>query len=376
MQGGVGAYTRIIAQKFTELNQDVFVYTDKQALESDGRINLTTTSGWGPLSLHNIRQWVHDNRLDVVILQFETAAFDMSPWVHFLPDMVRSVPFVTRFHDLLVPYLFPKAGIIRDWIVQRLARASDGVIATNHEDFSRLKSLPFSELIPIGSNIANVLIQDYDPGHWRNAAEVDENEFLVAHFGFINRSKGIEILLEDVALLRNRYGYPIRLLMIGGRTGDSDPENAAYAREIDTLIERIGLGDSIYWTGFVDEREVSCYLRAVDAVILPFRDGASYRRGSLMAAIGHGCAIITTAPQYDVPDFVDGENMLLVYPEIIDSDVPPYVHVTPQILRLYRNPELRQRLRAGALELAKRFEWDNIADQYLTFLNRMLEARS
>src|SRR5690606_9338702 len=125
--------------------------------------------------------------------------------------------FVTTFHDLRFPYLFPKAGKLRDWIVMHLAKSSDGVIATNHEDLQALSNLR-SAMIPIGSNILSS--KTIQPKSWREKINVTEDEFLLAHFGFINHSKGIDTLLQAIAALNNPR---IKLLMIGGRTGASDP---------------------------------------------------------------------------------------------------------------------------------------------------------
>jgi glycosyltransferase involved in cell wall biosynthesis len=303
------------------------------------------------------------HQLDVINIQSETAAYGMSPWVHFLPDVLRPIPVVTTFHDLLVPYLFPKAGILRSWIVMRLARASAGVVATNQEDYSRLQTLTNSELIPIGSNITPSLPEDFDRDKYRAMADANEQDTLLAHFGFVNHSKGLETLLRATSLLRAER-FPAKIVMIGGRTGSSDPSNAAYTEELERLIDKLDLINHIHWTGFIDDDQISAYFAAADMVVLPFRDGASYRRGSLMAAIQHGCKIITTQPAVRVDTFSHGENMLL----FLSGDIELLMTLIRQVAN-GEHPDLGE----GALELAKRFDWNLITDQYVSLFEQVLE---
>lgn len=376
MQGGVGAYTRVLAQTLIKKGHDVFIFSDAKADEPLPSIHLAKTSkGWGFSTMRTVNQWAHANQLDIVNLQFETAAFQMSPWVHFLPEFLRGVPLVTTFHDLLVPYLFPKAGRLRQWIVRRLARQSNGVIVTNQEDFLQVQHMMHAILVPIGSNIPHKLPDDFQRDDWRGKAGASPDDFLVAYFGFINHSKGVDILMEDVAYIKQTSDIPIKVVLIGGRTGSSDPSNENEAEKIDALIEKHGIGDLITWTGFVDDEAVSAYLTASDAVALPFRDGASYRRGSLMAAIQHGCAIVTTRPKVSIPLFKDGENMMLVRQEIIDEDVPAYLHISHALIKLYRRPDLREKLRNGAQELANEFNWSVIADECLTLYQAVVDLK-
>jgi glycosyltransferase involved in cell wall biosynthesis len=46
--------------------------------------------------------------------------------------------------------------------------------------------------------------------------------------------------------------------------------------------------------GFLPTEAVSKALQAIDVLALPFFDGVSERRGSFMAGLDHGCAIVTT----------------------------------------------------------------------------------
>lgn len=351
MQGGVGAFSQIMARTLTEQGHQVSVLSSAAAQESDPRIFMTTVTKWNYPALRVVKQWAEEQQLDVVNVQFETAAYQMSPFVHFLPDVLRPIPTVTTFHDLLVPYLFPKAGKLREWIVMRLARASAGVIATNHEDYARVKQLPHTAMIPIGSNILTT----------PDTAPRSISDRMLVFFGFMNRSKGVDTLLHALAKLR-AMNHDFELVMVGDRVGTSDPTNAAYAREIDQLIARLRLQDVVRWTGFIDQVQVGRYLREAHAVVLPFTDGASFRRGTLMAAIEHESAIVTTQPQVSIPEFIDGDNMRLV--PAGDSDA-----LADKILTLDGS-----RLRAGVKQLKACFDWNLIARDTAVFFEKVIDA--
>ena len=367
MQGGVGAFSQILARGIARRGHDVQLFSERRARSVDPPLSGSTAT-WGPTSPLAIRRWAKGRRLELVNLQFQTAAYAMSPWIHFLPRVPGSIPLVTTFHDLRVPWLFPKAGRLRQRFVDGLARASAGVICTNHEDCSRLAaSVALRAMIPIGSNILTPGPSAFDPALWRRRAGVDSDEFLIVWFGLINHSKGLESLLRSVAALRDD-GVKTRLALVGGGAGHSDRSNAALGARIDELVAGLGLEDGLHRTGFLPDAEVAAWLRAGDLVALPFLDGASFRRGSLMAAIHHGCAVLTTSPQVDVPEFVHGKNLWLA--PAGDDDA-----LRSALAHLAAAPDTRARLRAGARRLAHRFDWDAIVDSTIAFFGRVLERQ-
>lgn len=362
MQGGVGAYTQVLARALIQQGHTVQVYTHTAAQDADIPLQ-AAASRWGIGAVQQLAKWARTAPLDVINLQYQTAAFQMSPWIHFIPDMIRHIPVATTFHDLNYPYLFPKADKLRHAIVKHLATVSDGAVATNHEDMARLKTWTKAALIPIGSNIIAPPPAHFEPADWRNRVGLTVDDFVIGYFGFMNHSKGIEILLEALAALRDD-GIPVRLLLIGGRTGSSDPTNAAYADEIDALIAQLGVGESVHTTGFIDDAAVSAYLAACDAIALPYLDGASYRRGTLMAAIQHGCAIVTTQPSVAISTFTNSQNMLLVPPGDAHA-------LAGALKRVHRSPELRERLRTNAKALSRQFDWQYIAADLVAFFETL-----
>ncbi|MCI0712021.1 MAG: glycosyltransferase family 4 protein, partial [Chloroflexi bacterium] len=329
MQGGVGDYSLELACEMAKSGHKLFVLTNMQARQ-DGPVPGVTMQAsveqwgrWGqsraPRGIQQAVDWVKANQLDVVNIQYQAAAYNMHAAANDLPHRLTSlVPVVTTFHDLLVPYLFPKAGPLRKRAIYQMAQNSTGIIVTNRQDEAELKeagNMPPVARIPIGSNIAVNPPPNYDRKAWRSRKGIAPNAFLIGFFGFINRSKGVDTLAHAVRILTETYKQDVHLVFIGGQTGTSDESNVQQADIAQELIGGLGITRSVHWTGFVDAELVSANLMACDVVALPFKDGVSLRRGTLMATLAHGCPIVTTFPAQTDPDLVDGFAMRMAPPD-------------------------------------------------------------
>lgn len=356
MRGGVGDYTYTLIGEWLRMGHTVHLLTRPQAQDTRDGVTLhNIMTHWGIGALPIIRRWAQEQHLDVLNLQYQTAIYDMSGWMHFLPRIVAT-PVVTTFHDLLVPYLFPKAGALRPWIVRTLARSSARAITTNHEDYARLHDLPHAQMIPIGSNIALSAATAQNRVHIRAAYALPDETTLLAHFGFLYPNRGVEVLLQAVHQLRTE-GANVRLLIIGGREGG--PVQPAYVAQLDAQIAALELGDYVVWTGFVEAGRVSELLNAADILVLPYLDGASYRRGSLIAGVQHGCAIVTTQPQVTITEWRDGMNMSFV-------PAADAATLAGAIAHLIAEPQQAQRYR-DALRISRHtFDWQQIAQAFIT----------
>jgi glycosyltransferase involved in cell wall biosynthesis len=411
MQGGVGDCTSEIAKGLAGLGVEPHVLTtaDRSASAESGAKSspnicepdihvLRLVRNWNWSSLRLVTSAARQLAPEIVHIQYQTGAFGMHPAINFLPRYLRTrgwdvgratrpsvIPrprTITTYHDLRNPYLFPKAGPVRRWVNQVLARSSDGVIATDEQDYMRLKSSGVKnlDLIPIGSNIPLAPPGGYRREVWRANLDIGQDVTLLSYFGFLNESKGGETLIRALAQVSGA-----NLLMIGGQVGASDPTNRTYLARVQTLIKELGLGSRVLWTGFTPADEVSANLLASDICVLPYRDGASFRRGSLMAALAHGLPIVTTfadfppsspvppSPELEsgimnsaaLPRLRDGENVLLVPPDDPGA-------LGEAISRLVSLPELRARLSHGAFELAQHFTWNKIAERHLKLYRLVL----
>lgn len=374
MQGGVGAFTRELARTLAQTGHDVHIFTRIEARPAPGadasddvNVSACVSGCWGWPVTGTIRQWARENRLDVVNVQFQTAAYNMHPAIHWLPARLREMPVVVTFHDLRAPYLFPKAGPARRWVVRKLAQDADGVIATDRADEAILRNewhIVRLAWVPIGSNVSTTPPPGYDRASWRAALGIGPNDLLIAYFGFLNESKGGLVLIEALARLAAE-SVPAHLVMIGGRVGASDPTDVAYGRRVDALIEACGLLDRVHWTGFVDDPQVSAHFYASDVTALPYLDGVSLRRGTLMAALAHGRAIVTTTPERDAPELAG-----------VVETVPPgdARALAGAIRRLWHSPGERQRLERAALASSRNFGWRQIAARTAEFFASVAAA--
>lgn len=373
-QGGVGDYTFRLGQALAAEGVEVAVLTGRWAVAHPlpwGKL-LPLVEDWGWGMWREVLKAIGELPPDILHIQYQAAAFGLHPAVNFLPWRLRGCrrrpKVVVTFHDLRVPYLFPKAGALRNWAVKKLAVGSDAAILTNQEDFERARRWGRARayLIPIGSNIPCRLPPGYSREAWRTSLGVAPGDALLSYFGLLNASKGVEVLFRALRRLLDG-GERVKLLMVGGGTGESDPANRAYAARMDALAGELELGEALIWTGFVPPQEVSAHLLASDIAVLPFREGASLRRGSLMAALEHGLAILSTRPRSLSPELVDGGNIALVPP-----DDP--AALAEGIERLIRDTDLREGLGEGAKELSARFSWEAIARENLRVYGEVLAS--
>lgn len=392
----MGDYVFAISRGLAAQKANVLVLTSKPAkTHSPDPINgnsfsiARAISKWNWGSLRTIAKTIREFAPDIVDIQYQTGAYGMHPAINFLPRFFsffpfirvrRDVKFITTFHDLRIPYLFPKAGPIRDWVTRVLARSSDAIITTNHQDRARLNAwgVKHLALIPIGSNIATTAPVNYERSSWRSRLGVNPGELLLCHFGFVNARKGCETLIRALSKVPHA-----KLLMIGEQTGSTDPTNVAYLAQIQSLIARLGLTERVLWTGYVPPEMVTANFLASDLCVLPYREGASYQHGTLMAALAHGMPIVTTPPRETregigtvasgetgtlaLPRLRDGENCLLVAPDNPDALAQVIEHAAA-------SPELLSTIRRGACDLSKHFTWDKIVQQHLDLFAQILAS--
>lgn len=377
MMGGVGDYTRRLNGALTQQGHEVAVVTGNQgqAYRDAARIYPVRVQRWDRSCIVTIKQIIAKLQPDIVHIQYQTGAYNMNVAINTLPrklsyERKNGLKVVTTAHDLLPPYLFPKAGALREWYTKRIVRDADAAVMTNAGDYHRVMNDSKGAwnrntmFIPIGANVTPSPPPYYERSLWRERFELASGGMLLAYFGLLTHSKGIETIIDALQEL------PIttRLVMIGG-AGDSEADQT-YAQQLKQKIGRAGLDQRVIITGYAEPTDVSAYLMAADAIVLPFNDGYSYRRGSLITALAHQVPIITTKSSAEVsqdplPELIDGTHALLIEPQNVSQ-------LVAAIQRIQQEPELAFMLSRQGRELTDVFSWDRIVQQHEDLYRKLL----
>ncbi|HUZ77072.1 MAG TPA: glycosyltransferase family 4 protein [Chloroflexota bacterium] len=376
LQGGVGDYTNLLCRQLTVLGVQVGVVTSKAAGEGahgQGFPVAPAVERWNLFCWPELGKRIRTMNANIVHVQYQTAQYGLHPAINLLPLALRlaknPAKVVFTFHDLQPPRQAWLRGPARGLAMRAGQHFCDGFIATNGADFQRLlaerpgPSEARYHLVPIGPNVLNQPPPRYTREEMRRRLGMGSRTLLLAHFGLLNASKGLPDLLAAMSLLAQQR-REVRLLLVGGSTGSSDRANVSFAHDVHQQIDELGLRPLIVETGFLAPAEVSAHLLAADVCVLPYRDGASFRRGTLMAALEHGLPIVTTAPAEAA--LVDGVNVRLAVagnPEALAQ----------AIASLADDTVLRKRLGHQAARLAKQFSWQSIAEKNMNLYLELLE---
>src|SRR5438093_4648896 len=329
---------------------------------------------WSWRDLPRLTKSVRHCSPDAVLLIFSTWAYRGRPMIALAPLLCRIIVpravFVTKFENeyselspsLCLRILLRLISVVTgrrniDYALATLLRASHRIIVlsgrhllklSEHASSVQEKSIlipppPILSIYPEQNGAARE--------HARQLLGVKANEFIIVHFGYLYPSRGIDVLLKAFEILCRRKTN-VRLLTVGGEPAAS--AKRLYVQQLNEWVKQTGLEDKIIQTGAFswDSNVASLYLRAGDTCVLPFVSGVSLNRSSVAAAAAHGLPIITTEGRPLESAFVDHKNVLLCQPN--DEKA-----LAEAIESLIADPELRQRLSAGATELADRwFSWD------------------
>ncbi len=183
--------------------------------------------------------------------------------------------------------------------------------------------------------------------------------------GRIERLKGIDTLLESVAVVsRFCAGRNLKVLIVGG--GDQTEDENAELRRVVQLHRDLNLQEQVEFVGSKPQEMLPLYYSAADMTIMP----SHYESFGLVAveSMASGTPVIASnvgGLSYTVKN---GETGFLV-PEENHFALAEQVHL------LLKNPDLRESMGEAAARHAQQYSWSNIAGQIADLYDEEIMAR-
>lgn len=351
---GVGDYTEQLVRHLDSIGVDVWVITSKGDTLGDERI-LRIIKGWGPLGGLKILWFTRKIKPHIIHIQYHGDDFGGGRWIAILGVVLRVMGYrlITTLHNLQGSSLL--------WC---LLRVSERLILTNDKDLERLSErFPFS--------LQKAIVIPAGPGTPKKDSMirrlVAKEETVISYYGFINQQKGIETLLYTLRGIIDD-GYKVRLLMIGDLHSGVGDGHFEYKERIKGLTEELGIDPYVVWTGYVTKEEASSYLVSSDICVLPFLDGASTKRSSLISCLHHGLPVITTLDGTPPEGMEDHKNLIFIRPGDVEG-------LEKAIIELINDKDLRARLGKEAEELVnKRYTWERITKRIIEIYEDLLSG--
>jgi glycosyltransferase involved in cell wall biosynthesis len=293
-----------------------------------------------------LKRWIREEKPDLVVDDSNKIAF-AAPWL-------TDVPCVALIHHLFGKAIFREASLpaalyvrLSEWFVPRIYR--DVTVMTGSPSAqAELRSLGIKDVVDVGEGVD---LEGYGP-----PAEGERDPDLLLYLGRVKKYKGLDVLIQTVALLKDRFPR-VRLEVAG--SGDDVPR-------LSEIAATLGVSDRVKFLGRVTEAEkISLYKRSMVALNSSLKEG-----WGLTSIEANGCGTPVVAS--DVPGLCDsvkdGETGFLV--PFGDASA-----MADRVGRILGNPSLAGTLQARSLEWARFHTWDNVAARTEEVLLKALDRK-
>jgi O-antigen biosynthesis alpha-1,2-mannosyltransferase len=258
--------------------------------------------------LDELSHKVVDERLDVLVIQFNYGFFNFRQFGQFLDEQIdagRAI--IVMMHRTIDAGLDPAWNYSLQTIKPMLARCSR-VLVHSIADLNHMKGHGLTEnvgLFPHG------VPDSFKARPARPTGAVP----IIATYGFCFPHKGILEVLDAARILRDA-GSPIRLRLINSEY--PVPESAELIREIGRRVDEFDLRDLVETNhGFLSDAESLEHLAAADLLVYAYQDTSESASG----AVRHGLAIGVPVAVTPLSIFDDISGAVFRLPGISPADI-------------------------------------------------------
>jgi D-inositol-3-phosphate glycosyltransferase len=387
--GGMNVYVRELSCHIANTGLPIDVFTrradpDTPEIQTpcDGVRVISITAGpAAPVSKHDLFQYMPEFAAEMALFALRDgvrydivhAHYWLSGWAAHLVKRYWNIPFALMFHTTAhmknaVSSIEHHEPVFREQIERKLVALADSIIAGNPDERAdliwRQRAIP-EKICTIPPGVDTVLFRPMDRPAARAELGLSPDDAVVTFVGRIDPIKGIDTLLNAMALLKDQVtGRHLVLQMVGGDLdGNGQPVGALAEtkREIDAL----GLTDHIRLLGSRPQNQLPLIYNASDAVCVPSR----YESFGLVAVEAMACGIPVVASRAGglIFSVEDGESGFLA--PVNDAGA-----FAGALAILLNDPELAEEMGSAARSIAERFAWPVVASSMRHVYQRLAEG--
>lgn len=295
--GGVADYTYELALQFHRQGHEVVVVTSTKGPFPEGPFKILTVPNWGLWQAFKIKRVLSSLKADNHYIQWTPLAFGpktygIAPGLVMLLFLMARLKKVLMVHESHYPVLPDLRGLMIGLphffqfvkMVFFVALSGDKIVFSHKANENKWrKFLPFGFIqnkmttISVFSNIP--VAEDCE--------RPEDKTVRLGYFGGLHPTNDINLVRKAFDYCLEKSGFSVSLKVMGVKK-DNCPQ-AFRGEEIEVL-------------GHLNEEELSCALQSLDILVIPFTDGVSTRRGTLMAGLSHKIAVATTESYNTVSD--------------------------------------------------------------------------
>jgi glycosyltransferase involved in cell wall biosynthesis len=191
---------------------------------------------------------------------------------------------------------------------------------------------------------------------------IPQDKVIVGYVGRLVEEKGVQDLVEAVALLGPEHRQKVKFLILG---------NGPYKDQLDSMISTMGLQDLFDFRSFVPSSEVASYMHSFNALCLPSRTRPNWKEqfGRVLVEAMEAESLVIGSSSGEIPRVI-GEDGI-----VFEENSPQSLK---QALVLFIDDhDLTKRLTSSAKRKAKlKYTHEAIASDFFRYFAEILGQRS
>ena len=241
------------------------------------------------------------------------------------------------------------------FMIKRNINASNK-ITCSLESLRDAYKIPIEKTNIIPNGVDTNLFKCNKENNIREKWNIPENTFLLGFVGFLGNWINLEPTFKVIRLLKDKYN--IKLLIVG------DGDNLLKYKR---LSERLGIIDSIIFTGNVNYQDVPKYISSMDVCLLPF-DASNVSQGALPIKLFEYMACekpVISSHLINVKNIVED---LVIFAENSELE--------KKIIEFYNDENLRINMgKNGRIFVKNKYGWESICNKFEKTLIKTIEEQ-